>query len=186
MTLEEIRVEIDAIDSQMKPLFIRRMECARHVAETKAKTGGDVYVPEREAVIIERHASDVDARIRDEYVAFLKQLISIIRRYEYSILPEMQEEVLAEALKAAGLDAGREHHQVKITFCLSSTGNNLNLFINMTNLNQIGILNMSLETEAERQIVNMTLQGNVKESNMRNLLCQIGKEAEKFQILDLM
>lgn len=185
MTLDEIRVEIDAIDSQMKPLFIQRMECARHVAETKAKTGGDVYVPEREAVIIERRASDVDAGIHDEYVAFLKQLMSICRRYEYGILPKMQEEVLAEALKAAGVDAGKEHQQVKIAFCLSSSNNNLNLFINMVNLNQVDILSMSLETKAENQIVHMTLKGNVGESNMRKLFCQIGKEAENFQILEL-
>ena len=34
MTLDEIRVEIDAVDGQMKPLFLKRMECARSVAET--------------------------------------------------------------------------------------------------------------------------------------------------------
>ena len=45
MTLDEIRAEIDKIDSKMKELFIKRMECARHVAEVKAATGGDVYVP---------------------------------------------------------------------------------------------------------------------------------------------
>ena len=49
MTLEEIREEIDQIDQQMKALFLKRMDCARRVAETKARTGGDVYVAEREA-----------------------------------------------------------------------------------------------------------------------------------------
>lgn len=185
MTLDGIRVEIDAIDSQMKPLFIRRMECARRVAEMKAKTGGDVYVPEREAVIIERRASDVDVGIYDEYVAFLKQLMSICRRYEYGILPKTQEEVLTKALKEAGMDAGKEHQQVKIAFCLSNSNHNLNLFINMVSLNQIDILSMSLETKTENQIVHMTLKGNVEEGNMRKLLCQIGKEAENFQILEL-
>ena len=48
MTLEEVRKEIDAIDSQMKPLFLKRMECSRHVAEAKAKTGGDVFSKARE------------------------------------------------------------------------------------------------------------------------------------------
>ena len=37
MTLDEIRVEIDAVDTQMKPLFLKRMECAKQVAEAKAK-----------------------------------------------------------------------------------------------------------------------------------------------------
>ena len=44
MTLDEIRVRIDAIDTQMKPLFVNRMECAAQVAAAKAKTGGDVFV----------------------------------------------------------------------------------------------------------------------------------------------
>ena len=58
MTLEEIRVEIDAVDTEMKPLFLRRMECSRQVAEAKEKSGGDVYVPEREKVVIGGRSSD--------------------------------------------------------------------------------------------------------------------------------
>ena len=44
MTLEEVRAGIDAVDTQMKPLFLKRMECGKHVAEVKAQTGGDVFV----------------------------------------------------------------------------------------------------------------------------------------------
>ena len=52
MTLEEVRNEIDEIDTNMKPLFLRRMKCGKHVAEVKAQTGGDVFVLERELEII--------------------------------------------------------------------------------------------------------------------------------------
>lgn len=54
MTLEEVRAGIDAVDTQMKPLFLKRMECGKHVAEVKAQTGGDVFVLERELEIIEK------------------------------------------------------------------------------------------------------------------------------------
>lgn len=54
MTLEEVRNEIDEIDTNMKPLFLRRMKCGKHVAEVKAQTGGDVFVLERELEIIEK------------------------------------------------------------------------------------------------------------------------------------
>ena len=37
MTLEEVRAGIDAVDTQMKPLFLKRMECGKHVAEVKAE-----------------------------------------------------------------------------------------------------------------------------------------------------
>ena len=56
MTLEEVRAGIDAVDTQMKPLFLKRMECGKHVAEVKAQTGGDVFVLERELEIIEKRA----------------------------------------------------------------------------------------------------------------------------------
>lgn len=38
MTLEEVRNEIDEIDTNMKPLFLRRMQCGKHVAEIKDRT----------------------------------------------------------------------------------------------------------------------------------------------------
>ena len=47
MTLEEVRNEIDEIDTNMKPLFLRRMKCGKHVAEVKAQTGG-VYLFSKE------------------------------------------------------------------------------------------------------------------------------------------
>ena len=37
MTLEEVRNEIDEIDTNMKPLFLRRMKCGKHVAEVKGQ-----------------------------------------------------------------------------------------------------------------------------------------------------
>ena len=77
MTLEEARADIDAVDTQMKPLFLKRMECAKKVAEVKAQTGGDVFVLERELSIIEKRAGDVDKEVYDEYVTFLRHLMSV-------------------------------------------------------------------------------------------------------------
>ena len=46
MTLEEIRKNIDAIDSQLLPLFAARMDCAREVAAVK-KGGGSAGAQRR-------------------------------------------------------------------------------------------------------------------------------------------
>ena len=83
MTLEEVRAGIDAVDTQMKPLFLKRMECGKHVAEVKAQTGGDVFVLERELEIIEKRATHVDPEIQEEYKTFLRHLMSLCRKYEY-------------------------------------------------------------------------------------------------------
>ena len=55
----------------------------------------------------------------------------------------------------------------------------------MISLNQIVIEKMQVETEGDIQIVTMELCGNVNDSNMKQLLCQIGKETEHFEILSL-
>ena len=185
MTLEEIRKQIDAIDTQMKPIFLQRMECARYVAEEKEKTGGNVYVPEREREIIEKRASVVDTDVREEYVTFLKHLMSVCRRYEYGFLDHMQADVVEGALTIAGLCKEAEHKKVKISYSCKTADHTLNLYLNMISLNQIVIEKMQVETEGDIQIVTMELCGNVNDSNMRQLLCQIGKETEHFEILSL-
>lgn len=190
MTLEEVRAGIDAVDTQMKPLFLKRMECGKHVAEVKAQTGGDVFVLERELEIIEKRATDVDPEIQEEYKTFLRHLMSLCRKYEYELLPEMQEKVMTAALAAAGLTAAgltaeTEHTQVKIGFTCPKETSDLNLFVNMTKLNGIQIDAMNLMTENEIQKVTMTLDGKITDAGIRCLLCQIGKEAEEFRILEL-
>ena len=66
----------------MKPLFLRRMKCGKHIAEVKAQTGGDVFVLERELEIIEKRATDVDPEIQGKNIkTFLRHLISLCRKY---------------------------------------------------------------------------------------------------------
>lgn len=185
MALKEVRKTIDEIDTQMKPLFLQRMECGKHVAEAKAQTGGDVFVLERECEIIEKRSGDVKPEIQEEYRTFLRHLMSICRKYEYELLPQMQEKVITAALKAAGLTAEKEHSQVKIAFTCPKETSDLNLFLNMTKLNGILLDAMNLTTEDGIQKITMILDGKVTDTSMRCLLCQIGKEADDFQITEL-
>ncbi len=182
MTLPEVRVIIDEVDAQIKPLFLKRMECATCVAEAKAKTGADVFAPKRECEIIEGATADVDASVREEYAAFLRHLMSVSRRYQYGKLTDMQDKVIAAALDAAALDGEIPHTRIEIRFSCDRTNSNLNLFINMVNLNGIIIDRMTLETRDDRQWIDMVLEGNIKAANIRQLLCQLGKEAKDFAI----
>lgn len=56
MSLEELRQEIDRIDSALLPLFIQRMECARLVALVKQRDNTPVFNAEREQQILDRAA----------------------------------------------------------------------------------------------------------------------------------
>lgn len=185
MKLEEVRKEIDAVDSQMKPLFLSRMVCAKHVAEAKAISGSDVFVAEREDEIIAKRTKDVDEDVKKEYEVFLRHLMSVSRRYQYGILKDMQEKVIADAMKKSGLDENSAHQYVTVSFSYSREKNNLNLYVDMICLNDIVIETMQVKAESEKQCVTLCLQGTIKQANMRQLLCQLGKEADEFQITAL-
>ena len=84
MSLDKIRQEIDQIDEQMKILFLQRMDLAKQVIEEKKKTGAAVYVPEREAEIIEVRSEGAPEEYLPECRAFFKQMMGISRTYQYS------------------------------------------------------------------------------------------------------
>ena len=100
--LDDIRKKIDEIDNSMKPLFLERLACSRQVAEAKAKTKEEVYVPKREEEIIADRSEDTQGETQEAYTAFLKDVMQISRRYQYGVLQELQEEVLKTTLKSAG------------------------------------------------------------------------------------
>lgn len=185
MSLDEIREEIDRIDNAIKPLFMKRMECAKHVAEVKSASGGDVFVSEREQAVIRQRSSDVGDEVRDEYAEFLRHLMSVCRSYEYGLLEPLQEQVVKDAIAKSGLPPAAEYDRIEISFCCSYEESILNMFLNMAKLNRVGILGMRMELRDRKQQVTMLLDGNVKEKGIRRLLCQIGKEAEEFQILSM-
>lgn len=184
MTLDEIREQIDAVDRQMKPLFLSRMACARHVAEAKAISGGDVYVGEREKSIIQRRTEGIE-EFRDEYEAFLLHLMSVSRRFQYGLLTGMQNQVIKEALEKAELNENQVHQQVEIAFQCSQADTKLNLCLEMAKLNGIQVTELKVHSEAMIQKVVMVLDGNLSNVQMRQLLCQIGKETDQFEIVSL-
>ena len=56
MELADIRKEIDEIDSQLLPLFLRRMKCAEQVAAVKKEKNLPVFNAQREQEILDRAA----------------------------------------------------------------------------------------------------------------------------------
>ncbi len=54
MNLDDIRIEIDDIDSKLVPLLKARMNCSLRVAETKKEQGLPIYHPAREQAILDK------------------------------------------------------------------------------------------------------------------------------------
>jgi chorismate mutase/prephenate dehydrogenase len=82
MNLQEIRCEIDQVDSTLKEAFLHRMQLVDRVAEIKSKSGDPIYNPEREAAMIRRLTEDVDPQYISEYEEFIRSLLRISRSYQ--------------------------------------------------------------------------------------------------------
>lgn len=185
MKLEEIREEIDRIDSMLKPLILERMGYSKLVAEAKKESGSDVFVPKREQEIIEKWTDDIEGEWREEYAAILRHLISVSRRYQYGILQEMQEQVCKTAVEESGIDRMEKHSGVVILFTCPKYNGNLNLYIDMIQLNQIPIREFHAEEAGEELLCEVTLEGKLDDENMKRLLCQLAKEAPEFEMKSL-
>lgn len=81
--LEEARKSINEIDREMAALFVRRMEAAKLISEYKTERGLPILDQSRENELIARNSEFVEDEIlRSYYVNFLKDTMSISRRYQ--------------------------------------------------------------------------------------------------------
>ncbi len=79
MTLDEIRLEIDAIDRKLIPLINKRMECSLEVARIKKAEGLPIYHPEREQQILD-HVKQTAGEEYGDYVSDIYRNIMAISR----------------------------------------------------------------------------------------------------------
>lgn len=151
MGLENIRQEIDSVDAQMKELFLKRMELAYQVIETKKQTGGAVYVPEREQAIISARSKGVEQEYLPEYQAFIKQLMGISRTYQYSKLVN-QSESLQNLPFATG--------EIQLEFPYQPKTDHLATALNAAALAGLSVKTIETEEGTEKSICRMCLSGD--------------------------
>lgn len=89
MDLLECRNKLDVIDKKIVKLFEERMDICGKVAETKIASGKAVYDAEREKQKLDAVSAMVDSEFNQVAVRELfSQMMSISRKYQYSILAE--------------------------------------------------------------------------------------------------
>lgn len=83
--LGKLREEIDQIDGELLPLFLRRMGCSQRVAQLKGEAGMPVFSPEREQAILdkvrEKGGADGDAA-----AALYSSIMAISRAKQHNLL----------------------------------------------------------------------------------------------------
>lgn len=66
--LEELRKEIDNIDSQISSLLVKRFEKSLDIAEVKANMQKHVYDPDRERLVLENVLREIEDKTFEMYV----------------------------------------------------------------------------------------------------------------------
>ena len=85
--LDKARKIINRVDSEMRELFIERMRAAEMVAEYKKERGLPILDGAREDEVIRRNSEAVeDEVIREYYVNFLKNNMSVSRAYQSRLM----------------------------------------------------------------------------------------------------
>lgn len=87
MELQEIREQLDGIDTAIEKLFEQRMKLCGEVAETKLKSGKAVYDAERERQKLQAVMGMAEGDFNKQAVGevFL-QMMTLSRRYQYQLM----------------------------------------------------------------------------------------------------
>lgn len=167
MELDKIRQEIDAVDAQMRELFLKRMELSSQVVETKKQTGGAVYVPEREQAVVSERSKDVEQKYLPEYQAFIKQLMGISRTYQYSRLVK-QSEKLQNLPEKTG--------EVNLEFPYRPKTDKLSVALNALALAGLSVKTVTTEMREEKTICQMCVCGDFSTEIAKAAVLQILEE----------
>ncbi len=82
--LNEARKIINRVDSQMAELFAERMKAVEMVSDYKKEFGLPISDPEREKAVIEKNSDLInDSTIKEYYIEYIKNLMSISCAYQY-------------------------------------------------------------------------------------------------------
>jgi chorismate mutase/prephenate dehydratase len=81
--LDELRRRMDELDDQIVELLAQRAEVSRSVGQLKAREGGSVYAPAREAEIFERLVHRAEGRLNsDNLKAIYREIIAGSRDFQ--------------------------------------------------------------------------------------------------------
>lgn len=122
MELSEIRPQIDAINKQMLELFEKRMALCREVALYKEANGMEVFVPAREAAILDWVDSAASSELQPYAKAFFNAVLQLSRDYQNASLGRPAEETAlvsgGDVLTAASVKADYAEMTARIDILL--------------------------------------------------------------------
>lgn len=184
LTLEEIRCQIDSIDSEIRELIMKRLDCSRNVAMAKQASGNLViYRADREAEILERLGQGVPEDRKAEYLAVVKKIMETSRMYQYGLLYDWNDGLFSE--RFGNIDIPTEASHIRFTLTRPNQPNSMAQILSM--IGDYGCNTMLMELVGEDKengtvTFALTILGNLNEEHMKKLMYQLSMESRYFTI----
>lgn len=181
--LDDIRKDIDAIDSEIKELLMKRMDCSLAVAMAKHEEGSlDVYRADREAEILEKLGSGVSQDRKPEYLACVQKIMEASRTYQYDLLFDWNRTAFEQVTGHEKAD--RESMCVIVRFARKNIPNALGPVLCMIGEAGFNMRRVELAENTPTQTsFELEIKGDVTDERLRKLLFQLSKETEDFRIV---
>src|SRR5580698_9198224 len=109
MTIEELRIQIDALDRQLVELLSERARAAQMIGNLKAATSLPVYEPDREKIIYANVRAANEGPLPDiELTHIYERIIDVMRALQRNELASQRNAPAAQSSGGQGHAAGEK------------------------------------------------------------------------------
>lgn len=184
MTLEEIRCQIDIIDTEIRELIMKRLDCSRNVAMAKQASGNLViYRADRETEILEKLSQGVPEDRKAEYLAVVKKIMETSRMYQYGLLYDWNDGLFSERFEDIDIPADPSH--IRFSLTRPNQPSSMAQILSMIGDYGCNMELMELIGEDKKKgtvTFTLTILGDLNEAHMKKLMYQLSMECQDLAI----
>lgn len=183
-SLDEIRIEIDQIDSEIQKILMRRLDCSTEVIEAKIRDNNYIINrPDREMAMLQRLGKDIDKDRKSGYLAVVRKITETSRMYQYGILFDRVPELFTELSK--DIDTTVSSDMITVQLKRPNIPNAMSAILAMIgdygfDMEKLQLLGYS--EDRSMAAFELTIRGDISVTHMQKLLLQLSMESEDFVI----
>lgn len=185
-SLDEVRVEIDQIDSEIQKILMKRLDCSTEVIEAKIRDKNYIINrPDREMAMLERLGKDIAPDRRSGYLSVVRKIIETSRMFQYGILFDRVPELFEELVK--GIDVTKGSDTITLQLKRPNIPNAMSTILSMIGDYGFDMEKLSLLGYSEDRSMasfELTIRGDISITHMQKLLLQLSMETEDFVITE--
>lgn len=185
MELEDVRKKIDEIDPEIRDLLMKRLDCSHMVAEAKEEAGStDIYRADREEAILKKLGEGVPDDRKKGYLAVVRKIMETSRMYQYGLLYDWDPAVFDRIDRNPSVDPDEVTTSVTISVIRPNQPNAMSSILSMIGDYGYNMERMTLLMEEPDKVhFELTILGNLSETEFKKLMFQLSKECLEFKIV---